>query len=134
MRPSARRHAATAPSRSSTCTALHGPGVELERLLAPGGQRGVEHVERVDRLDARHEVRLGEAVERAGREATGVDLAALLHELRDLVVDRHVAREGLVADVREATSTRGHEDARPVQDEARVEALAQDARGGEAGD
>src|ERR1041384_3093767 len=127
MRPSARRHAATAPSRSSTSTVLHGPGVELEGLLAPRGQRGVEDVQRMERLDAGHEVRLREPGQRAGREATGVDLAALLHELRDLVVDRHVARERLVADLREAASTRGHEDAGAVQDQARVEALAQDA-------
>src|SRR5688500_13891880 len=114
MCPSARRHAATAASRSSTSIALDGPGVELERLVAPRGQRGVEHVERMKRLDARHEVRLREPVQGAGREATRVDVAALLDELADLVVDRHVAGEGLVADLREATSTRGHEDAGAV--------------------
>src|SRR5882757_2416228 len=102
MRPSARRHAETAPSRSSTSIVLEGPGVELEGLLAPRGQRRVEHVERVEGLDAGHEV-------------------------RDLVVDRHVAGERLVADLREAASTRRHEDAGPVEDQARVEALAQDA-------
>src|SRR3954447_26382423 len=111
MCPSARRHAATAASRSSTTTALDGPGVQLERLVAPRGQRGVEHVERVKRLDARHEVVLREAVERARGEAAGVDLAALVHELADLLVDRHVARERLVADLREPTRTGGHEDA-----------------------
>src|SRR3954447_1778472 len=117
MCPSARRHAATAASRSSTTTALDRPGVQLEGLVAPRGQRGVEHVERMERLDARHEVLLREAVQRAGGEAAGVDVAALLHELADLVVDRHVAGEGLIADLREAASTRGHEDAGPVEDE-----------------
>src|ERR1044072_3261857 len=121
MRPSARRHAATAASRSSTSTALQRPGVELEGLLAGCAQRRVEAVERVEGLDARHEVRLGEAVQRARREATGIDLAALVHELRDLVVYLHVAREGRVADRREAASARGHEDAGPVEDDAGVE-------------
>src|SRR3954451_1488845 len=117
MCPSARRHAATAASRSSTTTALDRPGVQLERLVAPRGQRGVEHVERVKRLDARHEVVLREAVERAGCEATRVHLAAFLHELADLGIDRHVARKSLVADLREPARTGGHEDAGAVQDE-----------------
>src|SRR3954470_20187134 len=117
MCPSARRHAATASSRSSTSIALDGPGVQLERLVAPRGERGIEDVERMERLDARHEVVLREAIQRAGGEAAGVDVAALLHELADLVVDRHVAREGLVADLREAARPRRHEDAGAVQDE-----------------
>src|SRR3954449_12276809 len=99
MRPSARRHAATAPSRSSTSIALEGPGVELEGLLAPRGQRRVEHVERVKRLDALHQQVLRETVQRARGEAAGEDGAALAHERLELLVDRHMAGERLVADV-----------------------------------
>src|SRR3954449_10815851 len=107
------------------------PGVELEGAVAPRRQRRVEHVERVERLDAVEQEVLREAVERAAREAAGVDRTALLDERPELLVDRHVARERLVADLREAAGAGGHEDAGPVEDEVRLEPLAHQARRGE---
>src|SRR6185503_655575 len=101
MRASARRHASIAAARSSTGTGSDGPGVELERLLAPGGQRRVENVERMERLHALHEEVLGEPVQRAGGEAARVDVAPLADERLQLLVDGHVARERLVAHLRE---------------------------------
>src|ERR671922_134379 len=61
-------------------------------------------------------------------ELERVDRAALLDERPELLVDRHVARERLVADLREAARAGGHEDAGPVQDEVRLEALADEPR------
>ena len=62
----------------------------------------VEHVERADRRDAGDQRAFTMAVERLQSEAAGIDLAALRHELLDLLVHRHVAGEGLVAKGREA--------------------------------
>src|SRR5919205_2570386 len=121
MRASARRQVAIASSRLTP--ALHGPGVELERAVAPGGQGRVEHVERVERLDPVEQEVLREAVQRAAREAAGVDRPALLDERAELLVDRHVAGERLVADLREAARAGRHEDAGPVEDQVRLEAL-----------
>src|SRR3954452_14468402 len=106
-----------AASRSSTSTrTLDRPGVQLEGLLAPGGERGVEDVERVEGLDALHQVRLRHPVERARGEAAREYLAALLEERPDLLVDRHVAREGLVQDLGVAAGAGGHQHAGAVQD------------------
>src|ERR687886_1066638 len=108
MRASARRQVAIASSRLTRRSDR--PGVELERLVAPGRQRGVEHVERVERLDAVEQEVLREPVQRAAREPAGVDRAALLEERPELLVDRHVARERLVADLREAAGAGRPED------------------------
>src|SRR5919109_3598555 len=127
MRASARRQAAIASSRCITAPATarrarsDRPRVELERALAPCGERRVEHVERVEGLDAVEQEVLRETVERPAREPARVDRAALLDERPELLVDRHVARERLVADLREAARAGGHEDAGPVQDEVRLE-------------
>src|SRR3954469_25313981 len=133
MRASARRHVAMASSRSMGPAAMAAgsdrPGVELEGAVAPRRQRRVEHVERVERLDAVEQEVLREAVERAAREAAGVDRPALLDERAELLVDRHVARERLVADLGEAAGAGGHQDAGPVEDEVRLEPLAHQARG-----
>src|SRR3954449_5346776 len=135
-RDSARRQVAIASSRcggddTGRRGRLNGPGVELERPVAPGGQRRVEYVERVERLDAVEQEVLREAVQRAAREAAGVHGPALLDERAELLVDRHVAGERLVADLREPARARGHQDAGPVQDQVRLEALADEARRGE---
>src|SRR4051794_13156641 len=100
-RASARRQVAIASSRcggdDTGRRRLNGPGVELERPVAPGRQRRVEHVERVERLDPVEQEVLREAVQRAAGEAAGIDGAALLDEGAELLVDRHVAGERLVA-------------------------------------
>src|SRR5919199_511867 len=99
MRASARRQAAIASSRSIARAGLlsrrpsHGPGVELEGAVPPRGEGGVQHVQRVERLDALHEEVLREAVQRAAREPAGVDGPALLEERAELLVDLHVPRE-----------------------------------------
>src|SRR3954451_25041269 len=133
MRASARRHVAMASSRSmgpaATRAGSDRPMVELEGAVAPRRQRRVEHVERVERLDAGEQEVLREAVERAAREAAGVDRPALLDERAELLVDRHVAQERLVADLGEAAGAGGHQDAGPVEDEVRLEPLAHQARG-----
>src|SRR3954452_20300969 len=111
-RASARRKVAIASSRcDGDDTPSDGPGVELERLVPPGRQRRVEHVERVERLDPVEQEVLREAVQRAAREAAGVDRPALLDERAQLLVDRHVAGEGLVADLGESARAGRHQDA-----------------------
>src|SRR5215213_11687582 len=57
-----------------------GPGVQLERAFLPRGERGVEDIERVERLDPVNEVVLTEAVQRPHREPAGVDRRALLEQ------------------------------------------------------
>src|SRR3954467_13282459 len=130
-RASARRQVAIASSRcggdDTGRRRLNGPGVELERPVAPGRQRRVEHVERVERLDPVEQEVLREAVQRAAGEAAGIDGAALLDEGAELLVDRHVAGERLVADLREPARAGGHQDAGPVEDQVRLEALADQA-------
>ncbi len=75
-----------------------------------------------------NERRLAVAVEGLGREPAGVDLAALGHELLKLVVEVQVAREGLVAEPREAAlDTEG--DAGAVEQDRGLEALALQAGG-----
>src|SRR3954468_11190052 len=81
-RDSARRQVAIASSRcggddTGRREPVNGAGVELERPVAPGRQRRVEHVERVERLDAVEEEVLREPVQRAAREAAGGDRPAL---------------------------------------------------------
>ena len=50
------------------------PGVELECVCPPRGQRRIEHVEGMERLDAVHQQVLGEPVQRPGGEPARVDL------------------------------------------------------------
>src|SRR5215468_10138369 len=64
--------------------ASHGPGVELEGSGPPRRERGVEDVQRVERLHPVDEVLLAETVQGAHREPARVDLRALLEERLDL--------------------------------------------------
>ena len=81
---------------------LDRPGVELEGTGPPRGEGRVEHVERVERLDAGDQVVLAEAVEGAHGEPAGVDRRPFLQQGLDLVVDRQMAGEGLLADRRDS--------------------------------
>src|SRR3974390_1849986 len=67
-----------------------GPGVELEGARPPGGEGGVEDVQRVERLDPVDEVFLAEAVQGPHREPAGVDRRPLLQEGLDLPVPGQV--------------------------------------------
>ena len=60
-------------------------------------QLEVEHVERVDRLDAFDQRRFAMAVKRLQGEAAGIDFTAFIHEPLDLIVEVLSARERLVA-------------------------------------
>src|SRR5437764_49354 len=76
------------------------------------------------RLDAFHQQVLGEPVQRTRGEPAGIYRSAFLKERAELLVDRHVTRERLVADLWKATRTGRHQHARSVEDERGVETLA----------
>ena len=67
------------------------------------------------------------AVERLQGEAAGVDLAALVHELREPLVDEEMAGEGLVAELREAALD-AERHAGAVEQDRGLVALPQQAR------
>src|SRR3989344_702501 len=66
------------------------PGVEDEGLLLAVQQDDVQHIQRVDGLDAFDQRAFAEAIQGLQGEATGVDLAAFGEELGDLVVEVQV--------------------------------------------
>src|SRR6266851_6379928 len=107
------------------------PGVELEGTGAPGGQGGVEDVQRAEGPDPVDEVLLAEPVQGAHGEPAGVDRGALLEQRLDLPVAGQVAGEALGADGRVAAVPRGQQHAGAVQDDRHVEALADQAGRGE---
>src|SRR5262249_47479001 len=109
----------------------HGPRVELEGTSPPRGERGVEDVPWVERLDPVDEVLLAEPVQGAHGEAARVDLRALLEQRLDLLVPGEVAGEALGADGRVATVPRGQQDSRPIKDDRNVEALPDQTGRGE---
>src|SRR5215472_7817757 len=109
----------------------HGPGVELEGPCAPRGERRVEHVQRVESLDAVDEVFLAEPVQGAHGEPACVDLRALLEQRLDLPVHRQVAGESLGRDGGVAAMPGREQDSRAVQDDRHVESLANQAGRGE---
>ena len=89
-------------------------------------QNEVQRVERTDRPNALGQRSLAVPVERLEREAAAVDLATFAHELRELVVEVLVAREGIVAETREAT-LHAERDAWAVEKDRRLETLAKQA-------
>src|ERR1700712_2040598 len=99
------------------------PGVDDHRVIALVQEDAVEDVEGVDHADALDEGRLAMPVEGLGREPAGIDLAALGHELLQLVVEVQVPREGLIAETREAALD-AEGDAGAVEQDGGVEALA----------
>src|SRR5581483_911197 len=96
----------------------------------PGGERRVEDVERVEGPDPLDEVVLPEPVQRAHGEPAGVDRRPFLEERLDLVVDGQMAREGLLVDAGKTPGAGTEQHARAVEDDADVEALADEPGGG----
>src|SRR5260370_24197990 len=78
------------------------PGVELEGTGSPGGQSGVEDVQRAEGPDPVDQVLLAEPVQGAHGEPAGVDRGALLEQRLDLPGPRQVSGEPLGADCRAA--------------------------------
>src|SRR5215469_2583151 len=105
----------------------HGPRVELEGAGPPRGERGVEDVQRVERLHPVDKVLLAEAIQGAHGEAARVDGRALLEQRLDLPVPRKVPGEALGADGRVAAVPGGQQDTWAVQDDRHIEALAHQA-------
>src|SRR5258705_8635694 len=68
------------------------PGVENERVLLAVEQDQIEHIERVDRLDAFDQRAFAVAVQGLQCEAARIDLATFGDELGDLVVEVHRRR------------------------------------------
>src|ERR1700680_3296457 len=110
---------------------LQGPGIELEGTIAPCGERGVEYVEGVEGLHAINQVILPKAIESAHGESARIDLGAFLDQRLDLVIDRQVARKALLADRGPTARPGSHQDARPIEDEGDLEALANQPGRGE---
>src|ERR1700674_5666123 len=108
-----------------------GPRVYLEGTLLPRHQRGVQYVEGMEGRHPFDEIVLTEAVQRTHGEAAGVDLGSLFEEGLDLVVDGQMSGEGFLADSREATRSRGEQDARAVEDDRDIEPFADEAGGRE---
>src|ERR1700733_3277315 len=89
-------------------------------------QHEIEHVERVDRPDPLDQRRFTVAVQRLQREPAGIGLAALGHELRDLIVEVLSAREGFIADLRKA-ALHAESDAWAIEQNGGFEAFAEKA-------
>ncbi len=77
-------------------------------------QHDVEHIERIDRRDARHQGAFAMAIEGLQGKATGIDLAALVHELLQPCVEVEMAIEGGVAELGK-TALHAEGDARSVK-------------------
>src|SRR6516165_6699721 len=88
-----------ARSHAHRRNASHRPGMEHEGVVLAVHEHQVEHIERVDRPDAGNQRRLAVTVQRLQRKAAGIDLAALGHELGQLVVEVLRARKCFVAEL-----------------------------------
>jgi putative flavoprotein involved in K+ transport len=77
-------------------------------------QHDVEHIQRIDRRDARHQRAFPVAIERLQSEAAGIDLAALIHELLQTGVEVEMAVEGRVAELGK-TALNAESDARTIE-------------------
>src|SRR5437764_3966846 len=128
--PAVRRRAADGRAPESAVLSDR-PGVDLEGAPAPGGEGRVEDVERVERLDPLDQVVFPEPVEGAHGEPAGVDRRPFLEEGLDLVVDGQVAGEGLLVHARVAAGGGAEEHPGAVEDDADVEALADEAGRGQ---
>src|SRR5215213_9687856 len=103
------------------------PGLHDQRTATASCQYRIEHVERVDRLDAFHHVDLAHAIQGSGGEPAGIDVAALVHEGLQLLVVAEGARERLVTDLWVAAGSGCHQRAGTVEHQVGVEALSVDA-------
>src|ERR1700722_5716197 len=104
------------------------PGVQDEGVVALVEEHDVEHVEGVDRPDTRQERRLTVAVERLEREAARIDLSAFGHERPYLLIDHQMTGECLRSNLGKPPLD-AEKHARPIEEDARIEALAHQARG-----
>src|SRR5580658_957812 len=104
-----------------------GPGVDDHGVVALVDQDEVEHVERADRPNSRDQRRLAMAVQRLKRETAGIDLAAFLEELADLLVHGLMPGERFVAERREA-ALQAERHAGAIEQHRGLESLAQQPR------
>lgn len=97
---------------------------------APVDEIDVQHIQGIDRDDARDEGLLGLAIQRLGREAAGIDLAAFRHELGESFVHQEMTWESLIAKRWEAF-LESHGDAWAIEQDGGLVTFAQQASGDE---
>lgn len=109
-----------------TVRALERPGIQDDGVGFLMDQHEVEHIERIDRPDAFDQRGFAVAVQCLQGEAAGVDLAALVHEALELIVEVLCAGERLVADLGEAALD-AEGDAGSIQEDGRFISFAGEA-------